>query len=185
MRIIFPACAAGTIGLSICLMGALVAPGPTALPTVSHPADNGRSSGQSVGLDDLSERHGPAGQFVLSGRIVDAATGDPIRGADVNVVSDDNGGCAASTTTNQRGEWRLHRLPTGSYHATVRKAEYQMANTCWRRKSWVGSASRRQVGPRSRPSIPEPRPPLRRNDSRWSLEPIGRDWRLPCSRCQA
>lgn len=111
MRIIFPACAAGSIGLSIWLMGALVAPGPTALPTVSHPADNGRSSGQSVGLDDLSERHGPAGQFVLSGRIVDAATGDPIRGAGGTTFQYEGD----MTQADDSGGFRLSGLRDGKY----------------------------------------------------------------------
>jgi Carboxypeptidase regulatory-like domain len=124
MRVIVPACAAGTIGVSFWLLAALVAPGPTALPSVGQPADYGRRSGQPTGLDDVSRRYGPTGLFVLSGRVVDAGSGDAIQGADVDVLSDDNSGGA--TITDQRGNWTFNRLPAGRYYVTIRKAGYQI-----------------------------------------------------------
>lgn len=120
---VFPACTAGTIGLSIWLMGALVAPGPIDLPEAPPPAANGRTPGEPAALDDMSRRHGPTGEFVLTGRVVDAAGGNAIQGAVVD-VSDDNGGGA--TTTDQRGNWTFDRLPAGHYHVTVRKSGYQI-----------------------------------------------------------
>ncbi len=125
MRVTVPVCAAGTIALSIWLMGALVGPGPTALPTVSPPVRDGSPSTGRHEPYDTSARHGPTGTFVLTGRVVDAATGDPIPGADVNASSDDHGGFG-STRSDQRGNWTLTRLAGGSYHVTVRKAEYQV-----------------------------------------------------------
>ena len=124
MRTTVYVCAAGTIGLSIWLMSALVPSGPAVLPSVSRPADIG-TSGQPTRLGEATRRHGPVGQFALGGRVVDASTGAPLASAAVDVWSDDNNGVFGSTVTDQRGDWTLTQLPAGGYYVTARKAEYQ------------------------------------------------------------
>lgn len=137
MRVTVPVCAAGTVGLSIWLMGALVGPGPTALPEVSPPVRSGSASTDPPVPDDILARRPAGGPFGLTGRVVNAATGDPIPDADIRALSEEHGG-SGSTRSDPGGNWTLTGLAGGSYHVTVRKAEYQ---------GHVGSLPRRRNEP--------------------------------------
>lgn len=125
MRVTFPVCAAGVTLSSLWLTASLLAPGQAAQPAVNQSTSKGQPSGEVARLDDTPRRAGPLGQFVLRGRVVEAGSGRPVSKATVEGSSEDNG-VFSETTTDQRGEWALTRLPAGSYNVTVRKADYQV-----------------------------------------------------------
>ena len=68
-----------------------------------------------------SEPH--AGKCVLRGRVLDSATGQPIKGATLTLVSQ-GGREPLSTATDAGGRWEIGGLPAGEYHLTASKAGY-------------------------------------------------------------
>jgi len=123
MRVTVAVCAAGITIVSLWLMASLLTRGDVALPLVTSPLGQAQlAEGESHRARPVGA---PVGAFVLRGRVVDAKTGHPVSGANVDVSSDDNGGFFSSTATDEHGDWKASRLPEGSYHVLVRKPDYQ------------------------------------------------------------
>jgi len=64
-----------------------------------------------------------AGKCVLRGRVLDSATGQPIKGATVTLYSQ-GGREPLSTATDAEGRWEIDGLPAGEYHPSAGKAGY-------------------------------------------------------------
>jgi len=65
----------------------------------------------------------PAGKCVLRGRVLDATSGQPIKGATVTLFSQGQQE-APVTATDSDGRWQIADLPAGDYHATASKSGY-------------------------------------------------------------
>jgi 5-hydroxyisourate hydrolase-like protein (transthyretin family) len=65
----------------------------------------------------------PAGKCVLRGRVLDATSGQPIRGATVTLFSQGQQEAPVAATDSD-GRWEIADLPAGQYHATASKSGY-------------------------------------------------------------
>ena len=73
---------------------------------------------------DVSGQPQPrAGKCVLRGRVLDATSGQPIKGATVTVFSQGQQE-APIAATDSDGRWEIGDLPAGEYHATASKSGY-------------------------------------------------------------
>jgi Carboxypeptidase regulatory-like domain len=73
---------------------------------------------------DLAGQSVPrAGKCILRGRVLDATSGQPIKGATVTLVSQGQQE-APLAATDSDGRWEIADLPAGEYHATASKSGY-------------------------------------------------------------
>ena len=63
----------------------------------------------------VAQRERPTGQSVITGRVVFADTGRPVRRAAVNLYTNLNHPAVRTTPANHRGEFRFTEVPAGSY----------------------------------------------------------------------
>lgn len=87
-------------------------------------SQQGRPGGGGGGSSGVTVQSSKRGQSTVSGRVVYAETGEPVRGARVRISARDGSGPAGATVTNDRGEFRFDNLAAGEYYviATPRDA---------------------------------------------------------------
>lgn len=74
------------------------------------------------------------GTAVISGRIIDADTGMPVRRASIQLGQRNNRGEPRAATTDDQGRFEIRELPAGDYFVNVRKAGY--ASIAYGQRRW-------------------------------------------------
>src|SRR5262245_16778604 len=115
MRRSFP----GLAGIGLLLISTAAA-AQTAPPPAQPPPPRTMPGMAAPPRDSPQEKTGTA---VLSGRVVAADTGKPLRRALVRASSQDTPQ-GRSVSTDADGRWQLKSLPAGSYRVTISKGGY-------------------------------------------------------------
>ena len=116
------------------------------------PLPGGRG-GRFGGIPPRDNTQTPTGTAKISGRVIAADTGTPIRRAQININSRD-AQFNRSVTTDSEGRYELAALPAGRYRLFVNKAGYRArSSTARRARSRRASRSTSQPGRYSRRSI--------------------------------
>ena len=84
----------------------------------------GGRGGRFGGIPPRDNAQAPTGTARLSGRVIAADTGTPIRRAQININSRD-AQFNRSVTTDSEGRYELAALPAGRYRLSVNKAGYR------------------------------------------------------------
>src|SRR5687767_3015755 len=87
------------------------------------PLPGGRGGGRFGGIPPRDNVNTPTGTASISGRVIAADTGTPIRRAQININSRD-AQFNRSVTTDGDGRYELATLPAGRYRLSVNKAGY-------------------------------------------------------------
>jgi hypothetical protein len=122
MKIMLRYGAAALMLLTLTTAGAAQEPGPGPLGRGQGPFPGGRG-GRFGGMPPRDNAATPTGTARITGRVVAADTGSPIRRAQINVNSRD-AQFNRSVTTDSEGRYELATLPAGRYRLFVNKAGY-------------------------------------------------------------
>jgi hypothetical protein len=99
------------------------APGPPGRAGGQGPLPGGRGGGRFGGIPPRDNAAAATGTAKISGRVVAADTGSPIRRAQININSRD-AQFGRSVATDSDGRYEIAALPSGRYRLFVSKAGY-------------------------------------------------------------
>src|SRR5687768_479423 len=109
--------------LALTTSSAAQAPGPGPFGRGGQAPMPGSRGGRLGGMPPRDNASTPTGTAKITGRVIAADTGSPIRRAQINVSSRD-AGFNRSVATDSEGRYDLSALPAGRYRLFVNKAGF-------------------------------------------------------------